>query len=47
MGWQDYIVWGIVLVAVLAVVRRLFGRRRDRCSSCPEEGCPLKNREKQ
>ncbi len=50
MGWQDYIVWGIVLSAAFVVLRRLFelltGRRRSRCASCEKGGCPFKNDEK-
>ncbi len=46
MTWQDYIVWGIVAVAVcIAAVwlwRQVCGRRRGGCASCCATQCPMK-----
>lgn len=50
MTWQDYIVWGIVAVAVcIAAVwlwRQVCGRRRGGCASCCATQCPMKKSSK-
>lgn len=48
MDWQDYTVWGILMLAVAAVVRGVFRKaaaaRRGDCDSCCSKECPRRKR---